>query len=286
MVKPVKIEASNRLASAEARRKLSRHPAAAGLDNHRIQRRRPPARGLFLIIFAAFLLAGSSSSYAQPRLLINDLFLLLPDSECGGYTKEQRQLMLNEAIYMPQEAGRSIKPDPQKPWVDIYADNSLILHRPGYGEITYKSFDGERFQLLAACRNRQRVSPMDTACLMNLCLLRHDANGIYRVELRDYLPKISILDFVSADTVTDPRALQDIAARAPHYGQCLTCKASVHERLALDIVTSTTINAAACADFLPQFGLLPLTWNGSAFAKPYDRADHRPEQNQSSGGFK
>lgn len=254
MMKPVKVETPRRLASA-----------------------------VIFLFLAAFIFAGPSLSHAQNRLSINDLFLLLPDSECGGYTKEQRQLMLNEATYMPEEAGRSIKPDPQKPWVDIYADNILILHRPGYGEITYKSFDGDSFQLLAACRNRQRVSPMDTTCLMNLCLLRHDTNGIYRVELREYLPRISILDFVSADTMTDPRAVQDIAARAPHYGQCLTCKASVHERLVLDIVTSTTINAAACADFLPQFGLLPLTWNGSVFTKPYDRADPRPEQSQNSG---
>lgn len=213
---------------------------------------------------------------AQNRLPIQELFLLLPDSECGGYTKENRQDMLQSAVLAPDDSGRSIKPDPQKPWVEIAADNLLILHRPGFGDITFKSFDGSGFQLLAACRNRERVSPMDTTCLMNLCLLRHDVNGLYRVELREYLPRISILDFVSADTMTDPNAVKDIAARAPNYAQCLTCRASAHERLVLDIVTSTTINAAACADFLPTFGMLPLTWNGRSFTKPYDRADPPP----------
>ena len=227
---------------------------------------------LLFSIAAGLLTAGP----LEARLNINELFLLLPDSECGGYTRDERQVMLDWAIAAPGAPGRSIKPDPQSPWVDLLADNLLVLHRPGYGDITYKSFDGVDFQLVAACRNRQRVSPMDTSCLLNLCLLRHDANGFFRVELREYLPRISILDFVTVDTMADPRAVEDIARRAPHYAQCLTCRASAHERLVLDIVTSTTMNAAACADFLPPFGLLPLTWNGSTFTKPYDRADPKP----------
>ena len=233
---------------------------------------------MIVLITAAFSSALLYPSFAEARLSINELFLLLPESECGGYTKAERQDMLDEAVAAPGPAGRSVKPDPQKPWVDLLSDNLIILHRPGYGDISYKSFDGTDFQLIAACRNRQRVSPMDTTCLMNLCLLRHDVNGLYRVELREYLPRIPILDFVTADTMSDPKAVEDIARRAPNYAQCLTCRASAHERLVLDIVTSTTINAAACADFLPPFGLLPLTWNGNVFTKPYDRADPRPAQ--------
>lgn len=249
-------------------KKIARHHAPAKRPG------RPLGVGLLLLILLAF---GSPAGPAEARLTMSELFILLPDSECGGYSQDERRLMLSEAVTAPRDMGRSVKPDPQRPWVDVPADNLLILHRPAYGDISYKSFDGNDFQLIAACRDRQRVSPLDTSCLLNLCLLRHDGGStVYRVELKDYLPRISILDFVAADTMKDPNAVRDIARRAPDYAQCLTTKASAHERLVLDVITSTTINASACADFLPPFGLLPLTWNGSVFTKPYDRADPPP----------
>ena len=230
----------------------------------------PAVAGLLL---AAVMFLGASPA---PAATISEVFLMLPTSECGGYGVEERKMMLEATIPAPGNAGRSPAPDSLYPWVEILSPHHLILHRPGYDDISYKLFDGSGFQLLALCRGRQRVSPIDTACRFNLCLYRLDRSGLSRVEQRDYLPSISILDFVTADTLLDPRAVKDIADRAPSYGQCLTCNASAHDLLALDIVTATTVNAAACNNFLPPFGLLPLTWNGLNFTKPYDRAAPAP----------
>jgi len=203
---------------------------------------------------------------------ISEIFLMLPDNECGGYTQVERQMMLDSAFVAPEASGRSPAPNPERPWVQILSPGLMILGRPGYGQITYKTYDGPNFQLVAICRGRQRTSPIDTNCLFNLCLFRLDVTGFIRVELREYLPPISILDFITVDTLADPRAVKDIAARAPGYGQCLTCNISAHDILGLDIVTATTVYAAPCDNFLPPFGLLPLTWNGQFFTKPYDRA--------------
>lgn len=202
---------------------------------------------------------------------IAEIFLMLPDNECGGYTRAERQLMLESAFVAPGASGRSPAPDPEQPWVQILSTGLMVLNRPGYGNITYKTFDGPNFQLIATCRGRQRTSPIDSDCLFNLCLFRLDVTGLFRVELREYLPPISILDFITVDTLADPRAVKDIANRAPGYGQCLTCNISAHDLLGLDIVTATTVYAAPCDNFLPPFGLLPLTWNGQLFTKPYDR---------------
>ncbi len=239
-----------------------------------MKRLRPAKASPGAVILGSLFLLAALLSGPSPALAANaaDIFLMLPNTECGGYTQAERQQMLDFAFVAPEASGRSPSPDPEKPWAQILSTRLLVLHRPGYGDITYKVFDGYGFQLLAICRGRQRTSPIDTDCLFNLCLFRLDWAGLTRVELREYLPPISILDFITVDTLADPRAVKDIAARAPGYGQCLTCNASAHDMLGLDIVTATTIYAAACDNFLPPFGLLPLTWNGLGFTKPYDRA--------------
>ncbi len=225
-----------------------------------------PARlaGLWLAVWGAPEAAWGES--------MAEAFLRLPDEECGGYTPAEREMMLNTAIEAPGAAGQSSVPDVNHPWVRIFSSNYLILHRPGGSDIAYKMFNGSGFQLLTVCRGRLRTAPADPACRFDLCLYRLDQAGLTRAEQKDYLPSVSILDFITADTLNDPQAVQDIAARGPTYGQCLTCNASITDQLALDVITVTTVNAAACDGFLPPFGLLPLTWNGLSFSKPYDRA--------------
>ncbi len=224
----------------------------------------------------ALLLAGLTLGSPAGAANISEVFLMLPNNECGGYGVEERKMMLEATIPAPGNAGRSPAPDSLYPWAEILSPHYLILHRPGYDDISYKLFDGPSFQLLASCRGRQRISPIDSSCRFNLCLFRLDRSGLTRVEQREYMPSISILDFIAVDTLMDPRAVKDIAERAPAYGQCLTCNASAQDLLALDIVTTTTVNAGACNNFLPTFGLLPLTWNGLGFTKPYDRAAPAP----------
>jgi hypothetical protein len=80
------------------------------------------------------------------------------------------------------------------------------------------------------------------------------------------------LDFVTAATLADRRAIRDLAVINQTFEQCLTCHASVLDPKALDILAVTTINGHSCLGFLPQFSLLPLTWNGEYFVKPHDRA--------------
>lgn len=219
-------------------------------------------------------LAGPASAQSAA-----ELFLRLPDAECGGYSPTERELMLNAAIEAPGAEGRRVPPDAAHPRVRLVSSNYLVLHRPGrVGDISYKLFPGRGFDLLAVCRGRLPAAPMDPACPFDLCLYRHDAAGLSRVEQDEYLPSVTILDFITADTLTDPNAVRDIARRAPAYGLCLTCNATVQDPSALDVLTVTTVNAAACADFLPPFGLLRLTWNGTDFTKPYDRAAPRDKR--------
>ena len=202
-----------------------------------------------------------------------ELFLALPSGECGGYGPVERQMMLDSAISRPGNFGPASVPDIQHAFVTIISDNYLVLQRPaGQGNISYKVFPGHGFDLLAVCRGRQPNTPADPSYRFDLGLYRHDSTGLTRVEQADYMPSVSILDFVTRDTLMDPAAVRDIAARADAYPQCLTCNASIQDRGALDIITVTTVNAAACHNFLPPFGLLPLNWNGLNFTKPYDRA--------------
>ena len=215
----------------------------------------------------SLMLAGPASAAT-----VSEIFLTLPNAECGGFSRVEREEMLKVTVDGNLTAGQSASPDVTYPWVRIVATNFLELHRPGYGPITYKLYEGHGFQLLAVCRGRQRTAPMDPDCRFNLCFYRLDPTGLSRVEPADYLPSISILDFITSAMLDDPRARADIAVRGPTYPSCLTCVASIHDSQTLDIITFTTVNSAACDNFLPPFGLLPLTWNGLEFTKPYDRA--------------
>jgi hypothetical protein len=168
-------------------------------------------------------------------------------------------------------------PDTLSPWLGQPSDNLLVLHRPRGGAITYKLFEGRSFQLLVICRGRNRPAPGDPVSHLDLSLYLMSRQGLNQADLHDYLPGIGILDFIAADTVTDPRAVHALARLAPAYTECLSCSLSAAHRLTLDIVTATSLNAAPCDDLLPAFGRLPLTWNGQVFTKPYDRAAPRDE---------
>jgi hypothetical protein len=207
-----------------------------------------------------------------------EMFLLLPSVECGGYNVPQRQDLLAKVTETPGETGPTPVPDTLSPWLRQPSDNFLVLQRPRGGPITYKLFEGRSFQLLVICRGRNRPAPGDPVDPLDLGFYRMDRQGLNRVNPHDYLPSIGILDFVTADTVTDPRAVRTLARLAPVYTECLSCSLSAAHRLTMDIVTATTLNAAPCDDLLPTFGRLPLTWDGKAFTKPYDRAAPREDK--------
>lgn len=218
---------------------------------------------------AAALLCWAPAAWALSAV---ELFLMLPNGECGGYSQGQRQIMIEESVGRSASFGPASVPDIKYPWVTIVSDTYLVLHRPsGQSNISYKVFSGKGFDLLAVCRGRLPNAPADPSYRFDLGLYRHDATGLSRVEQAEYMPSVSILDFITRDTLMDQAAVRDIAARAPYYIACLTCNSSLQERGALDILTMTTVNAAACSNFLPPFGSLPLDWNGLTFDKPYDR---------------
>ena len=225
--------------------------------------------GWRLLAALAWLLAVPGPARAAT---LAEIFLLLPSSECGGYSVAQRQEMLTKVMDTPGATGPAPVPDPLSPWLRQPSDSFMVLQRPRGGAITYKLFEGRAFQLLAICRGRNLTAQGDPVEPLDLGLYRLDRMGLSQVELHDYLPGIGILDFVTADTVTDPRAVRTLARLAPVYTECLSCSLSADHRLTVDIVTATTLNAAPCADLLPSFGRLPLTWDGQVFTKPYDRA--------------
>jgi hypothetical protein len=201
---------------------------------------------------------------------------MLPSEQCGGFNVAERQAMLNAIIAAPGAFGQTSVPDVEYPWLRAISANHLVLERPGYGNISYKLFDGRvNSQILAISRGRQRNSPSDPVCPFDLCLYRLDSLGLAPLEHNAVLPNISILDFITQDTLMDPNAAQDIAARGPTYNQCLTSNLSEHDPNRLEILTATSLNAAACNNFLPPFELLPLAWNGLEFSKPYNRAAPR-----------
>ncbi|MDR2934709.1 MAG: hypothetical protein LBV70_02315 [Candidatus Adiutrix sp.] len=206
-----------------------------------------------------------------------EIFLLLPANECGGYDQAQRQDLLAKLTQPPDETKPGSEMDASSPKLRQPSENFLVLQRPQAGAITYKLFEGRSFQLMVVCRGRQRPAPGDPANRLDLSLYIFDRMGLNRADLNDYLPGIGILDFVTADTVTDPRAVRGLARLAPAYAECLSCSLNADHQLTLDIVTATSLNAAPCGDFLPAFGRLPLTWNGQIFTKPYDRAAPREE---------
>jgi hypothetical protein len=231
-------------------------------------------KGILLTALAWLLTAPGPARAAT----LEEIFLLLPSTECGGYSQSQRQDLLARLIPEgPGEAGPEAD-DLVSPRLRRTSENFMVLQRPPAGAITYKLFEGRAFQLLVICRGRQRPVPGDPIDPLDISLYRMDRLGLNRAgNLQDYLPDIGILDFVTADTVTDPRAVRTLARLAPAWTECLSCSLSPNHRLTLDIVTATSLNAAPCDDLLPTFGRLPLTWDGQAFTKPYDRAAPRED---------
>jgi hypothetical protein len=231
-------------------------------------------RGLLLTILVWLLAAPGPARAAT----LEEIFLLLPSTECGGFSQAQRQDLLTKITKdVPGEA-RLEAEGLAAPRLRRTSENFMVLQRPPAGAITYKLFEGRSFQLLVICRGRQRPIPGDPVDPLDISFYRMDRQGLNRAaNPRDYLPDIGILDFVTADTVTDPRAVQTLARLAPAYTECLSCSLSPNHRLTMDIVTATSLNAAPCDDLLPTFGRLPLTWDGQAFTKPYDRAAPRED---------
>lgn len=228
----------------------------------------PLARALAVALAALLWAAAAAGAATLP-----ELFLMLPSDQCGGYNAVERQKMLDTAIPRPGTYGAQSVPDVERPWVRVASDSYMVLQRPGFGPITYKLFEGRgNFQVVAVCYGRQQPSPSDPACLYDLCLFKYDRFGLTKIDHHDIMPSITILDFITPDTLYDPAAVEDITSRGPDYPRCLTCGAGAKDPKTLDILTVTTVNAAACQNFLPPYGLLPLTWDGLEFTKPYDRA--------------
>lgn len=225
---------------------------------------------LLNVLFSAlaFILAAGPAQAAS----INEVFLMLPNTQTGGFSRVEREALLEKAIDGNLLAGQSQSPDVIRPWVRIIGENFMELHRPGHGPINYKLFDGSGFQLLAICRGRLRNAPIDPVCPFDLCLYRVDREGLTQADQEKYLPSITILDFITPEMLDDPRSAADVAARGSNFIDCLACNASIHDALALDIITYTAINASACANFLPPYNMIRLTWSGLEFTKPYDRA--------------
>lgn len=220
-------------------------------------------------IFAALWLLAAPLYAAN----VAEVFMMLPSQQCGGYNIAEREYMLKNVIAAPGSFGVPSVPDVGYPWVRLVSVDYLILERPGFANISYKLFQGRgNYQIVAISRGRTRNNPSDPVCALDLCLYRLDTLGLSPIDHSEVLPAISILDFISPDTLIDPGAARDIAARGPTYNQCLTSSLSVLDATRIDIMTSTSLNAAACNNFIPQYDLLPLKWGGSNFTKPYDRA--------------
>ena len=113
--------------------------------------------------------------------------------------------------------------------------------------------------------------PHDSYLDLSLYLIS-PVGDLHRAEIDDYFPPISVLDFMTADTLQDKGAARDLAWIDQSFSDGLTCHASAQDPLALDILTVTSVNGHSCAHLMAQFKLLPLKWNGERFSKPYDRA--------------
>jgi hypothetical protein len=210
---------------------------------------------------------------------IGEVFASLPPEEARGLSSALRRDLLDRAH---QGASGYSAPSPEGFWLEIHGDRSLTMYGSGSGPTVYKIFPlATGWTLAAICRSRQTQGPSslvepphDSYLDLGLYLLS-PAGDLMRAELYDYLPPISVLDFMTADTLTDPRAASDLAFIDQTFSDCLTCHASAQDPLALDILTVTSVNGHSCSHLLAQFKLLPLKWTGERFEKPYDRAAPR-----------
>jgi hypothetical protein len=218
------------------------------------------------------LLWETESAYAAD---IRDYFLKVPDGRANGLSSAARQELMDRAA---RKTGYTI-PSEDGFWVVIHGSTSLTLFGNHRAPIVYKTFPSKlRWQLLAICQSRQTSGPTeeDPASperLYDLQLMQIDQNDdLNAASIDNFLPPISVLDFVTADTTRDRRAVRDLAVINEYFSQCLTCHASVLDPQTLDILTVTSISGHSCSGFLAQFKLLPLYWNGEYFIKPHDRA--------------
>jgi hypothetical protein len=210
---------------------------------------------------------------------INDIFLMLPPEETRGLSSTLRRDLLDRAH---QGASGYSAPSPEGFWLELHNDRALTMYGTGSGPIVYKAFPmrGD-WNLVAVCRSRQTQGPSslvepphDFPLDLTLSVLS-PAGDLTRADFADYLPPISVLDFTTADTLLDRRAAGELAVIDRAFADCLTCHASAHDPLAMDILTVTSINGHSCAHHLAQFKLLPLKWEDGRFTKPYDRAAPR-----------
>jgi hypothetical protein len=206
---------------------------------------------------------------------VAELFLRLSPEQTRGLSAAMRRELLDNS---GQGASGYTMPSREGRWAQIHGPDALTLFGERESPVVYKTFQSPGgWQLLVVCRSRQTHGPVELASFhdtpFDLVLFLVDASlNLVEVRLEDYLPSVNVLDFVTADTVKDPRAVRDLALINQDFGACLTCHASVEDPLALDIVAVTSLNGAACANFMAQFKLLPLKWVGDRFVKPYDRA--------------
>ncbi|MDR3204162.1 MAG: hypothetical protein LBV23_05415 [Deltaproteobacteria bacterium] len=222
--------------------------------------------------------------YLTPPLkaaTISELFLLLPPEQVRGMTAAERRELIETAhrgtsgYATPSKSGR---------WLQMKGEHAVTLFGLAEAPIVYKIFPAfSSWQLLGVCKSRQTYGPTNVNELAHetpydlTLFLVSQTNDIIRAQLEDYLPPISVLDFMSADTMEDKRAIADLAYIDADFGPCLTCHTSLQDTRALDILTVSGINGHSCAKLITHFKTLPLTWEKDRFTKPYDRAAPIPD---------
>jgi len=208
---------------------------------------------------------------------IKELFLRLPPEQTNGLSQAFRQELLEKT---GTGASGYSTPSPEGFWLEYHGPNYLTLFSMNHSPVVFKTFPGDRgFQLLIVCRSRQTSGPptreMDRQTRGNydLTLYQVGSKGDFNsVTFETFLPPIGVWDFITRDTLEDSRAVRDLEIINQTFSECLTCHASSEDGQALDIMTVTSLNGHSCGGFLAQFKLLPLSWNGEFFTKPYDRA--------------
>ncbi|MDR3134619.1 MAG: hypothetical protein LBU69_00830 [Deltaproteobacteria bacterium] len=217
-----------------------------------------------------------TASQTARAATISEIFLLVPSERLMGLTAVDRRALLDR---IGQGAAGYTSPSDDGHWLELNGTHSLTLFSIRDAPIVLKVFQATNGgQLLAICRSRQTYGPANANELphetfLDLFLYSVSAtNDLIQVNLADYFPPIGIWDFVTLDTITDPNALRDLQAKELIFEDCLTCHASTQDSITIDIMTVTSINGHSCAYLMPQFKLLPLSWEGYQFTKPYDRA--------------
>ncbi|MDR3153926.1 MAG: hypothetical protein LBW85_06580 [Deltaproteobacteria bacterium] len=235
------------------------------------------ARALTLALAAALALALAFPGNSAAAGSALDLFLELPAGETYGLTVDQRKELAR--ISGASKEGYTA-PSQQGFYLEIKEPAITLMGIHG-SPIVYKLFPGKPGSpdVFIVCRSRQTAGPstsyekLPSRPEYDLLVYQSGlSRAMMPVRLHDYLPPVGVLDFVTRDTLEDALAGRVLEAIDKEFGACLTCHASTEDRNALDIVTVTSINAHSCGGFLPQFKLIPLSWNGEVFTKPYDRA--------------